>query len=321
MDYIVFDLEWNQCCGGREFEEARMPFEIIEIGAVRLDKKFNLIDQYSSIIKPRLYKRLQPHIREILSYDEKTLKKGRPFDMVCREFFKWCNSGGDYSFVTWGPMDLNYLQNNMEYYHMKPLETPLKFYNLQKIYADVQGDELIAKLETAVNTLGIESDRPYHSALNDAYYTGNVLKKLHPSDFEDRYSFDIYNNPKEKEEEIISYHKNYMEHISMEYNSKKEAMSDKDLLNVKCYKCNRKTSKKIKWFANTPNSYVCVCKCWYHGYISAKIKFKQSKDNKIFVIKTVTPENKKGVEAIRERQIELREKRQEKRHNRKKTAS
>ena len=54
MNYIIFDLEWNQCCGGRDMENPRMPFEIIEIGAVKLDKKFNIIDTYSSIIKPKL---------------------------------------------------------------------------------------------------------------------------------------------------------------------------------------------------------------------------------------------------------------------------
>ena len=59
QNIIVFDLEWNQCCGGRDMENPRMPFEIIEIGAVKLDKKFNIIDTYSSIIKPKLYKKLQ----------------------------------------------------------------------------------------------------------------------------------------------------------------------------------------------------------------------------------------------------------------------
>ena len=101
-----------------------MQFEIIEIGAVKLDSKFNIIDSYSSIVKPRLYKRLQPHVREVLNYDETTLRQGRPFDMVCREFLKWC--GTDYIFCSWGTMDLYYLQNNMDYYYMKPLEAPLK---------------------------------------------------------------------------------------------------------------------------------------------------------------------------------------------------
>ena len=131
MNYIIFDLEWNQSSGGREYENPRMPFEIIEIGAVKLDSKLNIVDTYSSIIKPKLYKKLQPHIRSILNYDEKTFKKGRPFDMVCREFLKWC--GEDYIFCSWGGMDLSYLQNNMEYYYMKPLQSPLKFYNIQNI--------------------------------------------------------------------------------------------------------------------------------------------------------------------------------------------
>lgn len=314
MNYIVFDLEWNQCCGGRDNENPRMPFEIIEIGAVKLDKKFNIVDTYSSIIKPKVYKRLQTHIRALLNYDEKTLKKGRPFDMVCREFIKWC--GDDYIFCTWGSMDLSYLQNNMDYYYMKPLESPLKFYNIQQIYADTKEENnAIVKLEKAVNNLQIDIDRPFHSAVNDAYYTGMVLKTIHPKDLEDRYSYDVYNNPKEKEDEIISYHKNYMEHISREFNGKKEAMSDKEILTVRCYKCGKKAAKKIRWFANTPNSYVCVGKCWYHGLIAGKIRFKQTKDGKTFAIKTMLPTDKKGMENIRERQDELRVRRQAKRHN------
>ena len=34
MDYIVFDLEWNQSSDGQEKEIKEIPFEIIEIGAV-----------------------------------------------------------------------------------------------------------------------------------------------------------------------------------------------------------------------------------------------------------------------------------------------
>jgi hypothetical protein len=234
--------------------------------------------------------------------------------MVCREFLKWC--GDDYIFCTWGAMDLSYLQSNMDYYYMNQLATPLKYYNIQQIFADTtEVNGSIVKLEKAVNQLNIEPDRPFHSAVNDAYYTGLVLSKIHPRDFEDRYCYDVYNNPKDKSNEIISYHKNYMELISREFDSKKEAMDDKDLTTIRCYKCNKKTTKKIKWFANTPNSYVCVGKCWYHGLVSGKIRFKQAKDGKIFVIKTMTYTNKKGMEEIRDRQDELRIRRQEKRHN------
>ncbi|MDD6135674.1 MAG: exonuclease domain-containing protein [Lachnospiraceae bacterium] len=315
MNYIVFDLEWNQ--GGGSYEpNPRMQFEIIEIGAVKLDSKFNIIDSYSSIVKPRLYKRLQPHVREVLNYDETTLRQGRPFDMVCREFLKWC--GTDYIFCSWGTMDLYYLQNNMDYYYMKPLEAPLKYYNIQQIYADTTDSEkAIVKLEKAVDHLHIPIDRPFHSAVNDAYYTGLVFSQIHPKDLEDRYTYDIYNNPQDKETEIISRHKHFMEYISREFPDKKQAMDDRDLTATFCYKCNKKLSKRIKWFSNSPNSYTSVGKCWYHGLVSGKIKFKQAKDGNIFVIKTMQPIDKQGLETIKARQNELRVRRQEKRHNKK----
>lgn len=44
MNYIVFDLEWNQCPDGKEKEIKDMPFEIIEIGAVKLDSQRRVID-------------------------------------------------------------------------------------------------------------------------------------------------------------------------------------------------------------------------------------------------------------------------------------
>ena len=34
MNFIVLDLEWNQCPYGKTFEDKQLPFEIIEIGAV-----------------------------------------------------------------------------------------------------------------------------------------------------------------------------------------------------------------------------------------------------------------------------------------------
>ena len=38
MNYIVFDLEWNQSPGGKKYSNSRLPFEIIEIGAVRMSR-------------------------------------------------------------------------------------------------------------------------------------------------------------------------------------------------------------------------------------------------------------------------------------------
>ena len=105
-----------------------------------------------------------------------------------------------------------------------------------------------------------------------------------------------------------------MEHISREFNDKKDIMLDKELATMRCYKCGKKAAKKIKWFTHTPNTYISVSKCWYHGLMISKIKIKQNKDFKYFAIKTVLPTDKLGLENIKQRQEELRLRRQQKRH-------
>ena len=58
MRYIVFDLEWNQCPSGKSDEVAELPFEIFEIGAVKLDDNMQRIGSFSCYIKPKVYKEL-----------------------------------------------------------------------------------------------------------------------------------------------------------------------------------------------------------------------------------------------------------------------
>lgn len=317
MNYIVMDLEWNQSASGQTGENPRLPFEIIEIGAAKLDQKFNIIEQYGSIIKPRVYRRLQSKIREILNYDENLLRTGRPFDVVFREFKKWC--GEDFIFCTWGPLDLTYLQQNMDFYYMKTFRFPLKYYNLQEIYAiNYYNDKYqMPSLEKAVSELNIPINEPFHCAKNDAYYTAKVFQEMSHKRLSDMYSIDYYHYPTCREEEILTQHSNYSEYISRTFQNKKEALSDKNIITLRCNKCNKKLSKKIKWFVNNPSTQICVGKCWNHGLICGKIKFKNTRDGNLFVVKTIEKINKKEFERIRQRQNELRLKRKEKRQQKK----
>ena len=46
---IVFDLEWNQSSYNPNH---RMPHEIIEIGACRVDREYKVVDTFSRTIRP-----------------------------------------------------------------------------------------------------------------------------------------------------------------------------------------------------------------------------------------------------------------------------
>ena len=58
MNYIVVDFEWNQGMGARKGGMHRLPFEIIEIGAVMLDEDLNEIDRFSQTVRPKIYRKL-----------------------------------------------------------------------------------------------------------------------------------------------------------------------------------------------------------------------------------------------------------------------
>lgn len=316
MNYIVMDLEWNQSYNGHMGEHPRMPFEIIEIGAVKVDKNLNIIDEYSSLIKPKIYKKLHAKIRTILNYDEEDLNKGRSFKDVCTEFLNWC--GDDYMFCTWGPMDLTELQINMDFYYMSKLQRPLKFINLQSIYASIYstdgGTQSMSKLEKAVSDMHIPETEPFHTALNDARYTALVMKEMKVRNLNNLYSYDLYITPKNINEEIEEYHNHQYEYISRVFTSKQKALDDEKVTQIRCHKCNKKVKTYINWFANSPSSYVCVGKCWMHGFFCGKIKFKPINDN-YFIQKTIKAIDRQGIEAIQKKQEDIREKRKEKRHH------
>ena len=116
MNYIVFDLEWNQSPNGKEDSVDHLPFEIIEIGAVKLDEGFCQVGEFHKLIRPQVYKKLHFKISEVTHMDMRKLcQEGQRFEDVIREFVEWCGEE-EYCFCTWGSMDLTELQRNMAYY-------------------------------------------------------------------------------------------------------------------------------------------------------------------------------------------------------------
>ena len=304
MNYIVLDLEWNQSPIGRAGEHPRMPFEIIEIGAMKLNENYEIIDEFRRLVRPRLYTKLHKYIKNILSYDEKELRQsGEDFKKACKSFLDWCKEDSEeYMFCTWGVSDLSYLQNNMDFYRMERLPFPLKYCDIQQIYADkYTNDGAICKLEKAVDKLEIEHERPYHAAINDAYYTARVLQAADLGDIRDKFTIDTYRHPKKHEDAILEFHNGVIDQISEEYPSRNDAMADKSISNVVCPRCGRKTTRKIKWFQLPSGTECSVGRCFIHGNIMATLKVKPASDSSdsIFVVKRVSPINKTRYREVR----------------------
>lgn len=314
MNYIVFDLEWNQCPYGKGKENKRLPFEIIEIGAVKLNEDRRVTDSFQELVKPAVYHKLHFRTKEILGIDTKMLEEGIPFSKAVRKFLKWC--GPDPRFCTWGSTDLVELQRNMKYYGMlNLLRGPVFYYDIQKLFGLVyEGEKTARSLEYAIKFLDMEQEGDFHRALNDARYTAEIFSSMPVETALKNYSIDCYQNPRNKKEEIYTVFDNYSKFISREFPSKEDAMRDREVTATKCFLCGRTARKKVRWFSVNPKAHLCLAWCPEHGYFRGKARLKKTDEGKHYVVKTLKKIDKEEADSVREKKDALRKKRRQKRH-------
>lgn len=312
MNYIIIDLEWNQCpIGETEIEE--FPFEIIEIGAVKLDENREFVDTFHQLIRPQVYLDIHPRTNEIIHVNIEELADGAPFWEVMVRFLNWC--GEDYRFATWGISDLLELQRNMDYYHMEPLdEKPFIFYDVQKLFSIfTEGKKNPRTLEYAVDYWQIEKISAFHRAIWDAEYTAKVLQKIDQEIIDNYYSIDYYHNPKSKSEEVYVIYQDYSKRISCEYDTKEKLMEDRDIKYMVCCQCGKRAGGKTKWFSNNMKNYTCLAYCKEHGYLKGKIRVYKTKEGKSFAVKIAKLISEESAVLLQQRYQEIKEKKKIKR--------
>ncbi|MDO5540515.1 MAG: 3'-5' exonuclease [Eubacteriales bacterium] len=287
MNYIVFDLEWNQCPDGKAAEQPDLPFEILEIGAIKLNTEKKELSRFHEYVRPSVYQRLHTKTKEILHINQHILQDADTFPAVFERFSKWC--GEDYIFCTWGPLDLLELQRNMRYYHL-PLQfpLPLKFCDIQKIFSIVFEDGKSRRcLEYAVDFLSIPKDISFHEAFSDAFYTACVMKKINDQYLLTYYSIDYFHIPQKRNEEIHLQFPDYTKYVSRLFPTKSDIMHDRAILSRKCCFCKKGCTRKTPWFPTGVRNYVSLSYCETHGYMKGKIRIRKPENGKgYFCVKT-----------------------------------
>lgn len=315
MNYVVVDFEWNQSMGGRKYFRNRIPFEIIEIGAVLLDENLQEIDRFSQTVKPKVYKRLHRITRELTGITQEELDHSDPFPYVLVDFMLWC--GDEFTFCTWGNTDLVELQRNMKHYDLEDLlPGPIKYFNVQKLFREMfMPQQQSVALETAVEHLGIPMYTGFHRAINDADYTAQVMQHMDMDRAEGMYSIDYYQNPKSREEEIHLTYDNYYKFISKEFDSRERAVLDREVRSVRCFKCGKNAKPVVPWFSGKSHAYYYLGFCPEHGYLRGKVRIKKTDENRDFAVKTIRVIDQERADKIKEMKEEIVEKRRERRHH------
>lgn len=313
MDYIVMDLEWNQNPYGKSNHHTDIPFEIIEIGAVRVTEDREIMDSYQQVIRPKVYKKLHYKIQEITHFTEEELNHGKNFKRAIVEFLEWC--GDDYMFCTWGSMDLVELQKNMRHYGLERiLDFPLFYVDLQKMFSLRYDDGHMKRtLTSAVEYLEISEDAQFHRALSDAYYTAKVMQVMDYEKYQGRLSIDTFYSPRIKEEEIFVRFDQYTKLVTREFLDREEMFQDPDVNSMLCNKCDKPLEKILDWFSDSGKTHYCLGKCPEHGYVRGKIRVKKRDEDSFFAIKIMKSTDEEGANSIYEKKEAIREKRRERR--------
>ena len=180
MNYIVIDFEFNapfsidkttrQLKGSNPLKD--LPYEIIEIGAVKLNSKLNIIDEYESFVKPCLYRKLQPIVIRKTKISQNQIKFARTFPFVFQDFKKWM--GKNYILMSWSQSDILALNRSLKY-HFPEYRFDNRYIDVQKAYQLQNNYDKQPSLKNVCEDLNIKTGQ-IHRAKNDAIATAKILK-------------------------------------------------------------------------------------------------------------------------------------------------
>lgn len=193
MNMIILDLEWN----GVYTKKTHGYFnEIIEVGAVKMNDRMEMIDTFHAVIKPVVSHKLSTLVQNLTGIAQEELEDGLQFPRVVSQLRKWI---GDPAAVvmTWSTTDLMVLLENCRYF-LDDERIPFMHY-----YADLQAycqmrmeKNTEEKLENAGQQLGLgkacellgihEDELSPHRALDDSILSGRVFANIFEPDTFDK---------------------------------------------------------------------------------------------------------------------------------------
>ena len=250
MNYIVFDLEWNQplYAGMQKKHPVYLEGEIIEIGAVKFDENDEMLDSFKAFISPKYYRKLNRNVARLTGIAEDDILHGQSFIIAFREFLEWC--GEDAVYLTWSNNDLRVMRQNLRVYGMDPAEYITQVFDLQQMFDNqILHEGRSCGLSEALEKVG-EEGMEAHDALHDAVNTFLVCKHLDlvKGIAEYRNPIDSFDDG----EPIISFSRAYSDALQVN--------QDKSLLVMTCPDCGKRI-ECAKWASQGKGKKVSVSAC------------------------------------------------------------
>lgn len=189
MNYIVFDLEAT-CWDKKDPSAKHKKNEIIEIGAVKLNEKLEIISKFESFVKPKLFPVLSNFCKDLTKITQEHVNEAQTFPEVLEEFKSWM--GPNYVLCSWGHYDKNQFENDCRLHKLDPswLEDrhisikhqfmEMDVFKKSKVYEDQmkKRGKVSAGMMTGLKVLGLKHEGTHHRGIDDAENIAKIFTKV-----------------------------------------------------------------------------------------------------------------------------------------------
>ncbi len=271
MEYIILDLEWDSIFYK---PEKRFVNQILQIGAVKLDRKLNVIDTFSETICSEITNKVSGRFAKLTGITSEKMRAGISFVEAVEKYNNFCKNAN--VTMTWSNSDLYTIIENQDLFLKDGPKFFFKGYlDLQKL---VQGklrengyeNKNQISLEGAAELLGIDTDNfDLHTALDDCRACALMLKACYEkqkfeSMIKDATSPDFYDRLRFKSYSISDIN---------------DSNINRNELKFTCPKCGNKTERmrpfkyRNRWFVADFKCTVCDFK------FNGRVAFKKTYDD------------------------------------------
>ena len=284
MSYVILDLEWNAAFHKKE---QRYINEIIEFGAVKVDDALNITDTFSTLVKPKIGKRLVSKVKELtkLSIDE--LKDGVTFAQAVESFTEFASNS---VIMTWGTSDVHALIENFHcFFGNRHITFLHKYCDIQEYCEKSMGlydKSAQMGLSVCAEKLGVEfCEDDQHRAVADAVLSLKCIKELI-----DRNPLEPYIQDADCERfyDKMTFKTHYISDLN-------DPEIDKTQLRFYCESCGRRAARVTKWKRRN-RSFSADFQCRGCGNrFGARVSFKKTFDE-ITALRKIIPKEKPKTE-------------------------
>lgn len=167
MNYIIFDLEAT--C---EKDNKNFPNEIIEIGAVKINDKKEILGVFNIFVKPKINPQLTGFCKELTSITQQDVDNAQLFAIAIKEFKEWI---GNEPFVlcSWGFYDKKQIEKD-SVRHGLSHSWANNHISLKHQFGTIKGVRPCG-MGKALRMLNLPLDGTHHRGIDDAKNIGKIF--------------------------------------------------------------------------------------------------------------------------------------------------